>query len=93
VTLVLGAGNRDPLRYSDPDRLDVTRNAFDHLSFGHGIHYCLGASLALAETQIAISRLLSRAADLRLTQSDLVWVDSLNFRFLRRLPVCFTPIN
>ncbi|MGC2694173.1 MAG: cytochrome P450 [Candidatus Angelobacter sp.] len=93
VALVLGAGNRDPRRYKDPDRLDLTRTAYDHLSFGHGIHYCLGASLALAETELAISRLLSRAADIRLEEPELAWVESINFRFLRRLPVSFTPIH
>jgi cytochrome P450 len=93
VALVLGAGNRDPRRYTDPDRLDLTRAAYDHLSFGHGIHYCLGAALALAETEIAMSRLLSRVADIRLEDSNLMWIDSINFRFLRRLPICFTPVQ
>jgi cytochrome P450 len=93
VALVLGAGNRDPRRYKDPDRLDVTRTAHDHLSFGHGIHYCLGATLALAETEIAVSRLLSRAVDIRFQESELVWVESNNFRFLRSLPICFTPVR
>jgi cytochrome P450 len=93
VALVLGAGNRDPRRYTDPDRLDLLRGASDHLSFGHGIHYCLGAVLALAEIEISISRLLSRAADIRLEKSDLIWVDSLNFRFLRQLPIRFTPVQ
>jgi cytochrome P450 len=92
VALVLGAGNRDPQRYSDPDRLDVTRAAHDHLSFGHGIHYCLGASLALAETEIAVSRLLSRSTNLRLEEPELEWVESINFRFLRRLPITLTPV-
>lgn len=93
VALVLAAGNRDPRRYEDADRLDVTRRAFDHLSFGHGIHYCLGASLALAETEIAISRLLARTCDLRVAERELDWLDSINFRFLRRLPLSFTPIR
>ncbi len=93
VALVLGAGNRDPRRYANPDRLDLKRAAYDHLSFGHGIHYCLGAALALTETEIAISRLLSRATNIRLEESDLIWVDSINFRFLRRLPIRFTPVQ
>jgi cytochrome P450 len=93
VALVLGAGNRDPRIYDDPDRLDVTRQARNHLSFGHGIHYCLGASLALAETEIAISSLLARAADIHLAEDTTVWIDSLNFRFLQRLPIGFTPLH
>ncbi|MEU6131195.1 cytochrome P450 [Saccharopolyspora sp. NPDC047091] len=89
VTLVLGAGNRDPRRYDDPDRLDVTRKATDHLSFGHGIHYCLGASLALAEIEIALRVLLERTTELRLRTDDLDWLDSINFRFAKELPVEF----
>ncbi|MEV4437325.1 cytochrome P450 [Streptomyces sp. NPDC049585] len=91
VALVLGAGNRDPRRYTDPERLDVTRRASDHLSFGHGIHYCLGAALALAETEIAVARLLARTADLCLTEEP-VWIENVNFRFLSRLPVLCTPL-
>jgi hypothetical protein len=93
VALVLGAGNRDPLHYPDPDRLDVRRRANDHLSFGHGIHYCLGAALALAETEIAVATLLRRVDDLRLAEPDQSWLESANFRFLRRLPIRFTPAS
>ncbi|RKT19371.1 hypothetical protein BX285_3828 [Streptomyces sp. 1114.5] len=89
VILVLGAGNRDPLRYEDPDTLDVGRRANDQLSFGHGIHYCLGAALSLAEIDIAISTLLRRTEDLRLVNPEVDWLDSINFRFLRNLPVEF----
>lgn len=91
VTLVLGAGNRDPQRYPDPDRLDLARKATDHLSFGHGIHYCLGASLALAEIEIAVETLVRRFADLRLAGPEPSWVESANFRFLKELTVTFTP--
>lgn len=93
VALVLGAGNRDPGRYPDPDRLDVRRRAHDHLSFGHGIHYCLGAALAVAETEIAIATLLRRVDDLRLAETEQDWLESANFRFLRRLPIRFAPVR
>ncbi|WP_436961373.1 cytochrome P450 [Streptomyces sp. SudanB182_2057] len=93
VALVLGAGNRDPRHYPDPDRLDVRRKAHDHLSFGHGIHYCLGAALAVAETEIAIATLLRRTDDLRLAETEQAWLESANFRFLRRLPIQFTPVR
>ncbi|MCK9922446.1 cytochrome P450 [Frankia sp. AgPm24] len=92
VALVLGAGNRDPRRYPDPDRLDIRRNAQDHLSFGHGIHYCLGAALAVAEIEIAITTLLRRTVDLRLAEAGQSWLESVNFRFLQRLPVVVTPV-
>ncbi|MEV4969069.1 MULTISPECIES: cytochrome P450 [Streptomyces] len=89
VTLLLGSGNRDPHHYQDPDRLDITRRAADHLSFGHGIHYCLGASLAVAEIDVALRRLLECTRDIRLVETQPDWLDSINFRFLKRLPVTF----
>ena len=91
VTLVLGSGNRDPRRYDEPDRLDVTRRAADHLSFGHGIHYCLGAALALSEIDVAIRTLLRRIGDWRLIEAEPAWLDSINFRFLQSLPIAFEP--
>lgn len=86
VTLVLGAGNRDPDRYDDPDRLDISRTV-DNLSFGHGIHYCLGAVLAHAEVEIGITELLRRTPSLTQVPHDPQWLESINFRFLKRLPV------
>lgn len=53
VLLSLSAADRDPARFPDPDRLDLARDASGHLALGHGIHYCLGAPLARAETEIA----------------------------------------
>lgn len=91
VTLLLGSGNRDDRRFPDPDRLDVTRDARGHLSFGHGRHYCLGAALALAETELVLDALLSRTRDLRITEPELEWHETINFRFLKGLPVAFEP--
>jgi hypothetical protein len=59
VLAVLAAANRDPAQFPDPDRFDVQREG-RHLAFGHGIHYCLGAPLALAEAQVAFAELLRR---------------------------------
>src|SRR3954452_18349010 len=61
---LLGAANRDPERFAEPDRLDLTRRNVRHLSFGYGIHLCLGAQLARKETRIALRRLLDRAPGL-----------------------------
>jgi cytochrome P450 len=87
LTLVLGSGNRDPSRYPDPDRLDVTRKASDNLSFGHGIHYCLGSAFALAEIEIGLAKLLAATSGLRAVDDEPKWLQSINFRFLERLPV------
>ena len=70
VATLRGAVNRDPERYPDPDRLDITRPDNRHHSFGVGAYHCLGASLARAEIQIAIGSLVSRLPNLELhTQS------------------------
>ena len=66
VVTLLAAANRDPARYPDPDRLDLGRVENPHLTFSYGIHYCLGASLARAEGQLAIGRFIRRFRDIEL---------------------------
>jgi cytochrome P450 len=68
--VVLGGANRDPAKYPNPDTLDLARNPLDHLAFGDGIHFCLGAPLARAEAQIALGNLLSRCPGLALTDEE-----------------------
>ncbi|TDV40947.1 cytochrome P450 family protein [Actinophytocola oryzae] len=87
VVVALGSANRDDDRFGDPDTLDVTRSAAGHLSFGHGIHFCLGAPLARLEGQIAIGRLVERFPDLALASDDLRWRNSTLLRGLEELPV------
>ena len=65
---VLGAANRDPAAFPDPDTLDIERAAGNHLAFGRGIHYCLGAPLARLEGRIAFEALLSRYRSLALAE-------------------------
>ncbi|MFE0043763.1 cytochrome P450 [Streptomyces albireticuli] len=65
VTVSLAAANRDPARYTDPDALDVTRRATDHLGFGHGLHRCLGRQLARVELRVGIDAMLRRFPGLR----------------------------
>ncbi|MER6961403.1 cytochrome P450 [Streptomyces sp. NPDC000618] len=67
VVVALQAANRDPAVFADPDTLDITRDAGQHLAFGHGLHHCLGQSLARAELQIALPTLFRRLPELRAT--------------------------
>ncbi|MET8816515.1 cytochrome P450 [Streptomyces sp. NPDC004549] len=90
VLLSLSAANRDPDRFSDPDRLDLERDATGHLALGHGIHYCLGAPLARVETEIALAALLDRFSRLALDGEEAVaWRPSMRSRGLTRLGVAY----
>jgi cytochrome P450 len=89
LILVLAAANRDPERFSEPDRLDLGRTPNPHLTFGQGIHYCLGAHLARLEAQIALSTIVRRLPDMALEDRPLVWAPSLELRRLSALPVRF----
>ena len=75
LLLVLAAANRDPERFPDPDRLDVTRSALGHLAFAGGVHYCLGGPLARVEARIGLSQLLSRYPRLSPAAQELNWGD------------------
>jgi len=86
LTLAIGAANRDPAVYTDPDRLDLARRPNPHLAFGHGAHACAGMNVARLEARIAIGRLVARHP--RLDYADAPERDPrVRFRGLRRLPV------
>jgi cytochrome P450 len=87
VLLLLGAGNRDPKVFQDPDRLDLGRSDNRHLSFSQGAHYCLGAQLARAEAQIALNSLLARYPDFRGNPDPPSWRSSLVLRGPATLPL------
>ncbi|MEZ0065816.1 cytochrome P450 [Streptacidiphilus sp. MAP12-20] len=89
VLLSLAAAQRDPRRFSQPDRLDISRDSTGHLALGHGIHYCLGAPLARMETEIALAALLDRFPHLTLDTppDELRWRPSIRARGLLSLPV------
>lgn len=90
VLAVMGAANRDPERFPDPDRLDLTRKDNRHVAFGWGPHFCFGAPLARIEGQIAFATVLERLHDMRLDPGPLVWRENLGLRGLTALPVSFS---
>ena len=87
VIAVMGAANRDPERFPEPDRLDLGRPDNRHLAFGWGAHFCFGAPLARIEGQLAFEALLRRCPDLTLDPGPLVWRPNLALRGLQTLPV------
>jgi len=87
VTPILGAANHDPAVYAEPERFDITRANTSHHSFGGGVHYCLGAPLARAEAQIAVSTMVHRFPKMQLAESPLEWRRVPGFRGLKRLPM------
>ena len=89
VLALLGAANRDPARFTDPDRLDVGRAEGAPISFGGGIHFCLGAALARVEGQIVFDRLLDRFGTMELVDDHPTHRDSLTLRGLVDLRVHF----
>jgi pimeloyl-[acyl-carrier protein] synthase len=89
VAAVIGAANRDPAHFPDPDRLDITRRENRHIAFGFGIHFCLGAPLARIEGQVAIGTLLRRWRALKLVSDTPEWRESSVLRGLKTLPVTF----
>jgi cytochrome P450 len=93
VIFVVASANRDEARFERPDELDLARAPKQHLAFGKGVHYCLGAPLARLEAEIALNALLARLPNLRLAvpESDLRYRFAPMFRALEALPVAWDP--
>jgi cytochrome P450 len=91
VIAVMGAANRDPARFPDPDRLDLARTDNRHVAFGWASHFCFGAPLARMEGQIALETMLRRLPDLQPATVPVAWRPNLGLRGLDALPVRFRP--
>lgn len=89
VTILIGACNRDPARFPQPDRFDITRTDHQHLAFSFGMHYCLGAGLARQEAQVALGTLVRRFPRMALPDQRLEWKTMGRFRGLKALRVTF----
>lgn len=85
--LMLGAANRDPSQFEKPDELILTRNPNRHVTLGHGVHYCLGASLARMELRVAVDSFLKHFPDYRLVSPQIVFGDRTASRRPTALPV------
>jgi cytochrome P450 len=88
VIALLGSANRDPMMFNDPDHFDPARGSTEHLSFGHGVHFCLGAALARLEGRVALEELLAHSGVLELA-GDAERVASIVFRGPTTLPLRF----
>src|SRR2546428_585574 len=93
VIALMAAGNRDPERFADPDRLDITRADNRHLAFGWASHFCFGAALARIEGQLTFEVIARRTANLALAPNQsIVWRDNLGLRGLTALQITFDEV-
>ena len=90
VALLLASANRDERRWRDPDRFDLDRDTSDHVAFGFGLHFCLGAALARLEARVALEELLARLPDFAVALAGLTRVHSGNVRGYSVVPIRFS---
>lgn len=89
IVVLFGSANRDPDQFSDPDRFDITRQPNRHLTFAHGPHFCLGASIARTVAQVGILATIQRCADMKLQDERIEWLEGFAFRGPKTLNVTF----
>ena len=87
VALLTGSAGRDERAFPDADRFDVTRHFDRHVSFGHGVHYCLGANLARLEARIALEEALARVPDFTVDPDEVIMVRTTTVRGPAHVPV------
>jgi cytochrome P450 len=90
ILLVVGSANRDERRYEDPDRFDIHRDLSQHLTFGYGLHYCLGAALARLEGRVALDEVLKRFPDWEIDQENARMAQTSTMRGWESMPVVIT---
>lgn len=93
IVCVLGAANRDPAQFAEPEQFDIQRHPNPHLAFGYGPHFCVGAMLSRMEGQIAFSTLLRRLGGLQLANDTPEWRPAFGIRSLATLPVTFSAVR
>jgi cytochrome P450 len=91
IYLLVGAANRDPEKFPDPEKLDINRPASRSLGFGYGIHFCVGAALARLESQVAFETIVRRLPDLKMVEDTPAFRPNYSLRGLVALPVAFVP--
>lgn len=89
LMVLFASANRDPRQFVEPDRFDIHRKPQTHVAFGHGIHFCLGASLARLEARIALETLFSKCVEIRTDGSEIPMLDSLALRGPKKLALNF----
>ena len=87
ILLLVGSANRDERRYDDPDRFDIHRDIGQHLTFGYGMHFCLGAALARLEGRVALDEVLSRFPDWEVDDDNIKLASTSTVRGWKTMPV------
>ncbi len=87
MLLLFGAANRDPRRYDDPDSFNIHRDTISHLTFGKGVHYCLGANLARLEGRVALDELLNRFPEWDIDYANAKLAPTSTVRGWEQLPI------
>jgi cytochrome P450 len=93
VLLIMASANRDPRRFDSPDVYDVTRTDFGHLTFGYGLHFCLGSHLARLEGRVALDEILNRWTDWEVDYSGIKLASTTTVRGWERLPIVVGPAS